>query len=254
MAGGFLQTSSAKVLRAFVSGQEEMSNADRGVVLSFLAGSHGSEYSPVSGQVTVILKQIHEDLSESLASETATEEEAKSDHSALMAAKSKEIAAHTKAIEEKSVRTGETAVRIVEMKNDLSDTQVALSNDKKFLEEMDHGCDTKAKEWAERQKTRSEELLALAETIKLLNDDDALELFKKSVPGHSASLVQLNGDARRTRTSALKFLRAARGATAGPSRPGVDFIMLALQGSGDGFEKVMAMVDDMVEVLKKEQE
>jgi hypothetical protein len=47
-----------------------------------------------------------------------------------MGAKTKEAAAHTKAIEEKSVRAGETAQRIAEMKNDLSDTQEALLNDK----------------------------------------------------------------------------------------------------------------------------
>lgn len=32
----------------------------------------------------------------------------------------------------------------------------------------------------EIKKTRAEELLALAETIKILNDDDALDLFKKA--------------------------------------------------------------------------
>ena len=34
-------------------------------------------------------------------------------------------------------------------------------------------------EWAEIWQLRSEELVVLADTIKMLNDDDALELFKK---------------------------------------------------------------------------
>merc|ERR1719321_2219825 len=108
-----------------------------------------------------------------------------------MAAKSKEVDALTAAIEEKSVRSGETSVNLVEMKKDLSDTQAALASDQKFLQDLEKDCATKEAEWAEISKARSEELLALADTIKLLNDDDSLELFKKVLPSASASFVQV---------------------------------------------------------------
>merc|ERR1719261_955598 len=107
-----------------------------------------------------------------------------------MAAKTKEINALTKAIEEKMTRSGELAVAIVEMKNDLGDTAEALIEDKKFLADLEKNCETKKGEWETIVKTRNEELLALADTIKVLNDDDALELFKKTLPG-SASFVQV---------------------------------------------------------------
>merc|ERR1719442_238470 len=115
-------------------------------------------------------------------------------------------------IEDKLQKNGELAVTVAEMKNDLGDTTESMAEDKKFLSELETGCSTKTAEWEARCKVRQLELLALAETIKLLNDDDALELFKKAVPGRSASLVQLGGSAARTRDSALKVLRAARGA------------------------------------------
>merc|ERR1740127_177609 len=108
----------------------------------------------------------------------------------LMAAKTKEVNALTKAIEEKMQRSGELAVAIVEMKNDLGDTAEALVEDKKFLADLEKNCKTKEEEWAVIVKTRNEELLALADTIKILNDDDALELFKKTLPSASASLLQ----------------------------------------------------------------
>merc|ERR1719512_674815 len=76
-------------------------------------------------------------------------------------------------------------------KNDVGNTQAALAADQKFLAELEKGCATKAAEWEERSKTRGEELVALAETIKVLNDDDALELFKKSLPSASASFLQV---------------------------------------------------------------
>merc|ERR1719305_1112705 len=109
-----------------------------------------------------------------------------------MAAKSKEVGALTKAIEQKSVRVGELGVEIVTMKNDLTDSEQALIEDTKFLADLDKNCALKTKDWEERSKTRAEELVAIAETIKVLNDDDALELFKKTLPNASsaASLVQ----------------------------------------------------------------
>merc|ERR1719182_166388 len=104
----------------------------------------------------------------------------------LMAAKTKEVNALTKSIEEKSVRLGELQVSIVEMKADLDDTSKALLDDKKFLADLGKNCALKTKEHEENTKLRSQELLALADTIKILNDDDALELFKKTLPGASS--------------------------------------------------------------------
>ena len=65
------------------------------------------------------------------------------------------------------------------LKNDLDDTSAALLDDQKFLKEMDKSCSTKEGEWAERQRMRAEEMLAIHETIEFLNDDDALELLKR---------------------------------------------------------------------------
>merc|ERR1719421_2356431 len=125
-----------------------------------------------------------------LAEATAAEQSAIKAYNELMAAKEKEVNALTKAIEEKMVRLGNLQVEIVEMKEDLDDTQKALLEDQKFLGDLKKNCATKADEHAANMKLRSEELLALADTIKILNDDDALELFKKTLPG-SASFLQL---------------------------------------------------------------
>merc|ERR1711862_827505 len=85
---------------------------------------------------------------------------------------------------------GELGVQIVQMKEDLSDSEESLLDDKKFLADLEKNCAIKEKEWAIICKTRSEELLALADTIKILNDDDAPELFKKILPGAGSSFMQ----------------------------------------------------------------
>merc|ERR1719440_916080 len=125
-----------------------------------------------------------------LAEATANENSSIKAYGELMAAKEKEVNALSKAIEEKMVRVGKLQVDIVEMKEDLDDTQKALAEDQKFAADLAKNCKTKSAEHAENQKLRSEELLALSDTIKVLNDDDALELFKKTLPGAS-SLLQV---------------------------------------------------------------
>lgn len=158
----------------------------------------------------------------------------------------------TQEIEVKLVRTGELGVEIVQMKNDLTDTQAALIEDQKFLADMEKDCDSKAGEWAIIVKTRQEELLALADTIKILNDDDALEMFKKTLPGASASFVQVRVNERSARSHAMVEIMRAQEASL-ISEPQLDFIALAIRGQKVGFAKVIKLIDDMVGTLQKEQ-
>merc|ERR1719207_366997 len=120
-------------------------------------------------------------------------------------------------------RVGDLGVAVAQMKNDLTDTEEALIEDKKFLADMEKNCATKAAEWETIVKTRNEELLALADAIKVLNDDDSLELFKKTLPGASASFVQVQVSSSAARARALAVIRKVQ-------RPHLDFIALAIQG------------------------
>merc|ERR1719316_856217 len=111
-------------------------------------------------------------MGKDLAEATAAEEAALKAYDELMAAKQKEIDSLTAAIEEKTKRVGEVGIELVNLKEDLDDTSEQLAEDKKFLQELEKTCETKVKEWDMRCKTRKEELLAIADTIKILNDDD----------------------------------------------------------------------------------
>merc|ERR1719454_2877119 len=129
-------------------------------------------------------------MSKDLSEATAVENKAIADFDSLVASKKKEINALTKAIESKTARVSELGVKVAEMENDLEDTKEQLAEDKKFLANLEKNCALKKEEWAAYKKMEAMELVALADTIKVLNDDDALELFKKTLPGAS-SFVQV---------------------------------------------------------------
>merc|ERR1719324_2369557 len=250
----FVQTNTASMLRKIVLARREMLEDDRQEVLAFLSSSSGGivgDYVPKSGEIIGILKQLGDEMAKDQADALAAEEAAIKAYEELMAAKKKEINALTKMIEEKLTRVADLGVEIATMKNDLGDTEEALIEDKKFLADLEKNCATKEKEWQEICKMRQLELLALADTIKILNDDDALELFKKTLPSLAQqSFVQLQETTAATRARALALIQAARGSA---ERPELDLIALALRGKKIGFEKVIALIDEMVATLKKEQ-
>merc|ERR1719408_1028832 len=165
------------------------------MITSFLTQGQGSGYAPASGQIVGILKQMTDTMEKDLADATAEEEAAIKDFKGLMAAKTKEINALTKEIETKIAQVGELGVELVAEKEDLDDTSKALMEDEQFLKNLEKDCATKDEEWAARQKLRAEEVLAIADTIKILNDDDALELFKKTLPTPSLIQLQATGKA-----------------------------------------------------------
>merc|ERR1740122_469901 len=246
-AGSFLQSSASVSALQKMTVDAEMSMPDREMLTSFL--SHSQGYAPQSGQIVGILKQMKDTMEKTLAEVTAAEEEAIKNYDALMAAKKKELEANQAALESKLERVGQTGLDIVEMKEDLDDTKKALLEDKKFLAELENGCATKQGEWDERCKVRADELLALADTIKILNDDDALDLFKKTLP--SASFLQMQTSSLTMKRRALAALQVAQ---ARNKRPELDFIALALRERNQGpFDKVISMIDEMVAILGEEQ-
>jgi len=246
-AGSFLQSSASVSALQKMTVDADMSSADRDMLTAFL--SQGQGYAPQSGQIVGILKQLKETMEKTLADVIAAEEEAIKNYDALMAAKKKEVDANTAALESKLERVGQTGLDIVEMKEDLDDTSKALAEDKKFLADLVKGCSTKQAEWDERCKVRADELLALGDTIKILNDDDALDLFKKTLPSPSFLQTQTSSLAMKKRALAVLQLAQTRS-----KRPELDFIALALRERNQGpFDKVIGMIDEMVAILAEEQ-
>merc|ERR1719181_539649 len=224
----------------------DMGSVDRDMLASFL--SQSSSYSPKSGEISGILKGMKDEMAKDLEDATNTEYAAISDYEGLMSAKNKEIESLTHAIEEKTVRVGELGVKLAQAKNDLEDTTEGLAEDRQFLADLDGNCEQKKKDWNIYKKLQGEELLALADTIKILNDDDALELFKKTIPAAGSSLLQVRSGNAKIFQKVLKILKESRAPNG--RDPRVDLLEVALHGGAKGFEKIIKMIDELIAVLK----
>jgi len=247
MSGAFLQTSGAATLRRLTESNIDISPSERDLLSSFLMVDQHEGYVPKSGEIVGILKTIKDEMSAELADITEAEKGSVADFEGLIAAKKKEIASLTKAIETKSVLIGELGVAIVQQEADLENTKESLAEDQAFLANLEENCATKTSEWEEFKKMSNEELVALADTIKMLSDDDALELFKKTLPAAS-SFMQVQTTTKAVRQRALQSLSSLKS-----KDPRFDFIQMALHGGQMGFDKIVKMIDALMAELKKDQ-
>mmetsp|Transcript_81983 Transcript_81983/g.219337 ORF Transcript_81983/g.219337 Transcript_81983/m.219337 type:complete len:770 (+) Transcript_81983:83-2392(+) len=239
VSGAFLQSNEGAVFRHVVQAASDEYKSDLEAFLQSSQTGAGSD------EIVGILKTMVDEMTARLDEITHNEGEAVENFNSLISAKNAEIAAAQEAIESKTARSGELAVKIATDANDLKATQKAVTADEGYLEELKKGCKQGSADYEETRKDRAEELVAIADTIKLLNSDDALELFKKSLP--SPSLLQVQAAARSVRDQALDALRSAHGVNVG-------LIMTALHGKKQGFEEVLKMIDEMAKALKQEQE
>ena len=90
----------------------------------------------------------------------------------------------TKIIEEKTVRQGSFAVEVEKMKSDLAEAERTLCGrqGKEWASQQAGRCRILARERDDRQRLIPQAGVAIHDTIKLLDDEDSLELFKKPMP------------------------------------------------------------------------
>merc|ERR1719482_468388 len=249
LSASLLQTGVGNTLRNIIAHSPAVREAQRDSLMSFLETGSGVEGG--SDTIIGIVEQMKETMEADLAETESNEAEAKTTYETLMTSKKSEIEAAGKAVETKSARVGAVAVEVVQAKADVEKTTDAVAEDVQFKANLKKNCATKQKEWDERQKLRAEEIKAISETIEMLNSDDALELFKKTLPAASA-LIQTSATTRSQMRRARSLIEKAMGSDK-EHAVNRHLILAALKSGTGGFEKVNGMIDGMNEVLEGEQ-
>merc|ERR1719178_180059 len=255
------QTATARVTKV-VDASLSVDDYQRNLVLSFLSGKQNpfGDYSSSSGEIVGILKAMKDEMDKDLNGAISDEEKAASGFEELATAKKEEIAAASSAIETKTQRSGELAVSVVTTADDVEDTTKELDDLQSFLANLASQCATKKTEWAERCKVRADEIAAISEAIKILNDDDALDLFKKtlSLESVASSVSTRKFGLLQQRTSAsvasrVRNMVAAMARKGSPHKAQLELLEMSLKAKKVDFSKVLAMIDGMEKVLKEEQ-
>merc|ERR1719224_298867 len=170
-------------LEKIVKAATSVDEYEKTEIMGLLQGKQNpfGDYSAASGEIVGVLKALKDEMDKDLNGAVGDEEAAAKGFEELAGAKKDEIAAAGEAIESKTVRSGDLAVSVTTTADDIEDTTAEMKDTEAFLANLSSQCALKKKEWAARQKMRAEEISAISEAIKVLNDDDALDLFKKTL-------------------------------------------------------------------------
>eukprot|EP00931_Biecheleriopsis_adriatica_P030420 TRINITY_DN17929_c0_g2_i2.p1 TRINITY_DN17929_c0_g2~~TRINITY_DN17929_c0_g2_i2.p1 ORF type:complete len:682 (-),score=230.45 TRINITY_DN17929_c0_g2_i2:60-2105(-) len=232
----------AKLLRA-LDGNLQILSDDKRKVAAFLQGQKAAQ--PDSDYVTGQLEALKDDTMQEINTENTTEIEEVKTYNEVKDSKETSIHALLETYERKIRKIGELKLDVANMKRRMSEQGNSLEDDQRMLAELEKSCAEKAKDWDARKAARSEELVGLQDTVKLLSADDSLDLFRK----RSTSLLQLATDRKAVR-EAQQFIRAAKDKD---SRPQLNFLVLSLSGKKADFSKVIKKIDGLVELVDKEQ-
>merc|ERR1719326_740149 len=261
MGKSFIQQNAESVARVVkvVKAATAVDQYEKDEILGLLQGKQNpfGDYSAASGEIVGMLKAMKDEMDKDLNGAVGDEEAAAKAFEELAAAKNSEIAAASEAIESKTVRSGDLAVSITTTADDIEDTTAEMKETEAFLANLASQCALKKKEWAARQKMRSEEISAISEAIKVLNDDDALDLFKKTLSLSQTSkkdqmgfIQQKSASSKQLRARDLISSLMKRGSPHGGE---LALIELGLKSKAVDFSKILAMIDGMVKVLGEEQ-
>jgi dsDNA-specific endonuclease/ATPase MutS2 len=144
-----------------------------------------------TSEIIGILEQMKEDMEADKKAMDEGEQNAIAEFGALSNAKTKQITAANQATAELSVRIASKKVELVQTKADLKDTSERLVSDQKTYGKLKVDCQKRDEEYGILKKQFADEKVALADTIKILADDQAMEVFKKTAAINSAGATFL---------------------------------------------------------------
>merc|ERR1719428_2254220 len=210
--------------------QQILNPTERDTLTAFMQGKVTAG-SPQGGEIMGILKQMKTEFDSNLADMQADEKKAVTEFAELKSAKSSEIAAGEEMVKEKTALLGKTKVQLAEAKEDLKER-----------------CSVSDTEWEERSKTRALEIAAVGETIKILTDEDAHDLFASTM-----SFLQLSSMRRTVSRADLKREQASRFLLRQGTKSGRRaLVQLAACVRLDAFKKVEEEITGMIADIKAE--
>jgi len=242
---------------AFEAASALMSAKQRKTLTSFIQAPFTGAYQSQSGEIVGILKSMRDTFKANLADAIQAEGTSKEDYDKFSKVKTDNYDKMKKVFETNEEVMGTNDDEVATKKSSKADAEVSFLEDSQFLEKLTALCAKKTKEYEKRKMMRSNEEAAVAQGISILNSEEASAAFgdiKATTEGGTGPMfMQISKhntesfDGVRPKVQhmiqrsamKLKSLKLAR-------------IAVALE-KGNPFEKVVKSIEDMVELIAKEE-
>merc|ERR1719213_1046768 len=222
-----------------------LSPHQRKIAKSFVQHKGEQKYTPQSGEIFGMLKQMKETFETNLANSQKEEMQSQKDYEDLKAAKEAEIKAGTELADTKTQELAAADEKCAQSKESLEDTRNVLAADTEFLANLKEQCQNMDQEYEERTKTRQLEIQATSKALAFLSSDEAHDLFTRTF--NFVQVRSTSKDKRRAQVSSVLSQAAKKF-----NDPALS--TLAVSARLDAFTKVKKSIQDMVDKLIKEKE
>jgi len=220
---------------------------------AFMQARQGEDYYPSysarSGEIMGLLKELKEQMEGDLSEAQKTESARQAAFLELRSSKTAMIEAAEHQAEQKEDELAKTSMDLAEAKEDLGQTQATLAEEQKFLANLKATCEDGDKNFETRKNARLNEIKAVADAIAILTADEARDTMSRTYGFLQISSSKAQREADR-RSHAAKLLRRVAFEAENPA----DLSILATRVELDSFGRVKKAIDDMIGMLKTQQD
>jgi len=202
------------------------------------------DYAPQSTQIQGILKGMYDSFAADLEKANADESEQEKAFQALMATKKAEAATLQATLERHTLDKAEKTKTEAQSQQARDDEQAQLAADEAFFEQTKAGCKSKASNWNERSRLRTEELMGMRKAIEILSSEDAKATFVNA----TTTFLQIKADDPNQKS--WKHLMALSQQFQNKKLA----LMAAQLRSGGHFDKVIDAINEMTAILRAEEQ
>jgi len=235
------------VIRSFVTHSEDELR-ENGMSALQLRNNPFGDYAPQSTQIQGILKGMYDAFTADLEKDNAEEAEKQKAFEEFMKTKGQEQATLKLTLEKHEDAKAKKSKVLADSKTDRDDTKEQLEADEVFFGDTKTSCQNVASVWSERSRLRTEELQGIITAIKILKDGDST--FKKA----TATLLQVQQVHSHQGSDAAPKQAFQRLRNLAASYKSFGLAQIAAQmRMGGHFDKVMVMIDHMIERIREEE-
>jgi hypothetical protein len=235
--------SDMQMVKRFIQHPENFMGHSGTVNAMQIANNPFGDYAPQSTQIQGILKGMYDAFTASLEKANAEEADQQKAFEALMATKKKELETLQLTLEKEELDEAEKTKKLADSRVDLDDTKEQLKADEEFFATTKEGCKIKSQEWSERSRLRTQEMQGITQAIQILNNKISRTVFKNA----TTTFLQISSKNQGLSKAYAKLQALAH------TTHNLKLAKLAVQvKSGGHFDEVIASIDAMIEVLRKE--
>lgn len=214
-------------------------------------------YKARSFKIQGVLRELNSTISTSLADARAKEKDSESRFTILMQSKNNEKDQTQGALQKMEEEQGARSLSKEEAQAEVDALSQQVDDDTKYIAQTKTSLAEKKRQWTLRHKLQLGEIAAISKAIEILSNDDARDLFKRSLKSQGYSFWQSSRREGSAALSAADSIRRAAGAV--KTNDVVRGHALSLFASRvaavntSHFVDVIAAIDRMVGDLRKEE-